>query len=344
MERLPTIAISTATMVRAVVVALILWALFYLRDLVLIVLTSIVIASAIEPAVRSIMRLRIPRVFSVLVVYVLLGMLLVGLFYVFAPLFLEELTALLASLPEQLQSFDVNNVPFGASSLLEQLSLSEIIQSLQISLSNTSFGFVQTASVIFGGLVSFVLIVVFSFYFAVEETGVSDFLRIVIPKRFEEQALALWKRSQVKIGLWMKGQLAIAFLVGVLVYISLTILGVPYALLLALLAAVCELIPLFGPLISMVPAAGIAFTDGGVGIMFVVIGVFVIIQQFENHLLYPLIVTKAVGISPIIVILALLVGGQLAGVMGIILAIPTAVVLQEIVHEIEQRREALKAA
>lgn len=338
MERLPTIAISTATIVKVAFIGLLLWALFYLREIVLIVLTSIVIASAIEPAVRSLMRLKLPRVFSVLLVYLVLGTLLVGVFYVFAPLFLDEVTSLLSSLPSQLSSISAQTVPNGVSELLERVSLSEFLQSLQVSLSSTSFGFVQTASVVFGGLLSFILVVVFSFYFAVEETGVEDFLRIVIPKRYEERALALWKRSQVKIGLWMKGQLAIAFIVGVFVYLGLTIVGVQYALLLAILSAFFELIPLFGPVLAAVPAAGIAFTDGGLGLMLVVIGVFVIIQQFENHLLYPLVVTKAVGVSPIVIILALLIGGQLAGLMGIILAVPAAVILQEIVHEVEHER------
>ena len=199
----------------------------------------------------------------------------------------------------------------------------------------------QTASAIFGGLMGFVLVVVFSFYFAVQETGVDDFLRVVTPLRYQERVQNLWKRSQIKIGLWMQGQLALALIIGVLVYLGLTILGVPYALLLGLLAAVFELIPVFGPVLSAIPAAAIALTDGGVTLMFLVIGLFAVIQQFENHLIYPLVVTKVVGVPPLLVILALLVGAKLAGFLGIILSVPAAAVIQELVYELGQERKKL---
>ena len=187
----------------------------------------------------------------------------------------------------------------------------------------------------------FVLVVVFSFYFAVQETGVDDFLRVVTPLRYQERVQNLWKRSQIKIGLWMQGQLALALIIGVLVYLGLTILGVPYALLLGLLAAVFELIPVFGPVLSAIPAAAIALTDGGVTLMFLVIGLFAVIQQFENHLIYPLVVTKVVGVPPLLVILALLVGAKLAGFLGIILSVPAAAVIQELVYELGQERKKL---
>lgn len=337
----PTISISTSTVVKTVLLILLVWALLYLKEIVLIVLTSIVIASAIEPAVRWFMRYRFPRVFAVLSVYVLAGTALASLFYAFAPLLLEEFSTLLTRLPEYLGSLNAEQVPLGSQTLLDQLSLSEILRGLQSSLSNTSIGFVQTASAIFGGLMGFVLVVVFSFYFAVQETGVDDFLRVVTPLKYQDRVQNLWKRSQVKIGLWMQGQLALALIIGVLVYLGLTILGVPYALLLGLLAAVFELIPVFGPVLSAIPAAAIALTDGGVTLMLLVIGLFVVIQQFENHLIYPLVVTKVVGVPPLLVILALLVGAKLAGFLGVILSVPAAAVIQELVYELGQERKRL---
>jgi predicted PurR-regulated permease PerM len=343
MERISTVTISTTAIVKTILLVLLVWLLFFLKDLVLIVLTSIVIASAIEPSVRWFLARGLARVFSVLLIYILAGLTLASVFYVFAPLFLEEVSSLLASLPNYLNSFDVSKVPFGASSLLEQLSFSEVLQSLQLSLSSMSLGFVETASIVFGGLTSFILVVVFSFYFAVQETGVDDFLRIVTPQKYQKRVLSLWKRSQMKIGLWMKGQLTLAFIVGVLVYLGLTVLGVSYALVLAIIAAFFELIPLFGPVLAAVPAAGLALSDGGFGLMLMVIGLFIIIQQFENHLLYPLVVTKVVGIPPLLVILALLIGAQVAGLLGIILSVPAAVVLQELLHEIDEERAGVLA-
>jgi len=338
MPPIPTISISTSTIIRTLLLVLLVWALFYLKEIVLIVLTSIVIASAVEPAVRWFMRYRFPRVFAVLSVYVLTGAALASLFYAFAPLLLEEFSTFLTQLPEYIGTLSTTESLLPSQTLLDQISVSEILQGLQVALSDTSVGFVQTASAIFGGLLGFVLVIVFSFYFAVQETGVDDFLRIITPLKYQERVQNLWKRSQVKIGLWMQGQLALALIVGVLVYLGLTILSVPYALLLAILAAFFELIPVFGPILSAIPAAAIAFTSGGLPLMLLVIGLFLIIQQFENHLIYPLVVTKVVGVPPLLVILALLVGAKLAGFLGVILSVPAAAVIQELVREIEEER------
>lgn len=341
MHETPTISISTSTIVKTILLILLVWALFFLQEIVLIVLTSIVIASAVEPAVAWFVRYRIPRVFSVLFVYLATGAVLAGLFYAFAPIFLEEFSQLLTALPEYLGALEVAGTPLTTQTLLAELSVSEILQGLQVSLSSTSAGLLQTASAVFGGLLGFILVVVFSFYFAVQETGVDDFLKIITPVQYQERILRLWRRSQIKIGLWMQGQLALALIIGVLVYLGLTILQVPYALLLALVAALFELIPVFGPILSAIPAAGIALTHGGVTLMLLVIGLFVIIQQFENHLIYPLVVTKVVGVPPLLVILALLVGAKLAGFLGIILSVPAAAVIQELVHEIQEQRARL---
>lgn len=341
MHDAPVITISTSTIVKSILLVLLVLALFFLREIVLIVLTSIVIASAIEPAVTWFRAYKIPRVFSVLIIYLTAGSVIAALFYAFAPLFLDEFSTLLANLPSYLSALDLPGAPAQSQALIEELSLSEVLQGLQLSLSNTSVGLVQTASAVFGGLLGFILVIVFSFYFAVQETGVDDFLRIITPLKYQDRVLTLWKRSQVKIGLWMQGQLALALIIGVLVYLGLTILGVPYALLLAILAAVFELIPVFGPILSAIPAAAIALTHGGLTLMFIVIGLFVIIQQFENHLIYPLVVTKVVGVPPLLVILALIVGAKLAGFLGIILSVPAAAIIQELVQELQRERARL---
>ena len=338
-----SISISTFTIIKVILLILLVWALFYLKEIVLIVLTSIVLASAIEPAVAWFMRYRIPRVFSVLLVYVITGAVFASLFYAFAPVFLEEFSTLLVQLPGYLGALDLPGTSLSSQTLVSELSVSELLQGLQVSLTNTSAGLIQTASVIFGGLVGFILVIVFSFYFAVQETGVDDFLRIITPLKYQERVQLLWKRSQRKIGLWMQGQLALALIIGVLVYLGLTILGVPYALLLAILAAVFELIPVFGPILSAIPASAIALTSGGPTLMLLVIGLFVIIQQFENHLIYQLVVTKVVGVPPLLVILALLVGAKLAGFLGVILSVPAAAVIQELVYELEQERKRFAA-
>ena len=136
----------------------------------------------------------------------------------------------------------------------------------------------------------------------------------------------------------MQGQLILALIMGVLVYLGLTILGVKHALLLAVIAAVFEIIPVFGPVLSAVPAVLIGFADGGVTIGVLVIALYVIFQQFENHLIYPLVVTRVVGVPPLLIILALFIGFELAGFLGVILSVPVAATIQELARDIESGR------
>lgn len=341
-----TINISFGTIVKTTLFLLLVWFLFILKEIVLIVLTAVVIASAMEPAVAWLIRHRIPRVFSVLLVYALLILSLTILFYAFAPILIQETSSLLQRLPAYTDSLNLSEQINGtlATEEVAKLDVGSIVGGLRDVFSITSGGFFQTASAVFGGVLGFILVIVFSFYFSVQETGVDDFLRIVTPASYQDKVINLWKRSQRKIGLWMQGQLVLAVIIGVLTYLGLTLLDVRYALLLAILAAVFELIPVFGPVLSGIPAVAISFLDGGTTAALLVIGLFVIIQQFENHLIYPLVVTKVVGVPPLLVILALLVGANLAGFFGIILAVPAAAVVQELVHDIEQNRSQKRNA
>jgi predicted PurR-regulated permease PerM len=166
-------------------------------------------------------------------------------------------------------------------------------------------------------------------------------LRIITPAKNEKYIIDLWNRTQRKIALWLKGQLILGLIVGVLIFIVLSIFGLPYALLLALATAVFELIP-FGVTLAMVPATGIAYVEGGITLAALVLASYVVIQQIENYVLQPLVVKKIVGISPLVVILSVLIGFELAGFWGLILAVPVAVALLEYVDDLEKKRVAFE--
>jgi len=328
--------------------------IFYLKDLVLILLTAIVIASAIEPATKWFSRYKIPRVPAVLFVYTIIVAAVFGIFYLFIPAILDEASGFFADLPQYINSIGLSG-PITSESVISPsavaesvstvkgFSLSSIITDLQSSFVNVSEGFFRVLNTVFGGIFSLILIVVFSFYFAVQERGIDDFLKIITPVRHQKYIIDLWKRSQKKIGLWMQGQLILALIIGVLTYLGLTIFGVPYALLLAILAAIFELIPIFGPILAAIPATIIAFASGGVSLGVFVIGLYLIIQQFENHLIYPLVVKKVVGVPPLLVIIAIIIGAKLAGFLGIILSVPVAAAVQELVADIQKNKEKMLA-
>jgi len=179
---------------------------------------------------------------------------------------------------------------------------------------------------------------VLSFYFALQETGVDDFLRLVLPLKHEDYAVNLWRRAQKKIGLWMQGQILLSVIVGVLVYLGLLIIGIPHAFLLAVVTSMAEIIPVFGSLLSGVIAAAVASSAGGVALALIVIGLYIVVNQFESNLIYPLIVKKVVGLPPLLVILALIAGGTLAGFLGVLLSVPIAAVALEFLSDLEKRK------
>ncbi len=338
------IKITAGTIIKIIALLVLAGALWYLRDLVLVIIISIVIASAVAPAARALAKYKIPRALSILVVYLAFFAAFFSIMYFFVPPVLKEASGLLTTLPTSVQTFESTaSNTFGLPAFMGDLSLTGAINELNnlfTSLTDNAFAMI---SVVFGGLLSFILIVVFSFYFAVNERGVEEFLRVITPLRNEKYIIDLWHRSQRKIGLWMQGQLILGLIVGVLVYLGLTILGIEYALVLAVAAALFELIPVFGPILAAVPAVALGFASGGLTLAIAVIVFYIIIQQFENHLIYPLVVTKVVGVPPLLVILALVIGAKLAGIIGILLSIPMAAVVQELFADLDkQRRSVLK--
>jgi len=341
MDRDINVRISAGTIVTILLFLAGVALLWYLRDIVLVLLTAIVIASAMEPAVRALTRHGLHRVLAVIVMYVLVGGVFFTLLFLFVPPILTDAANFLNRLPAALTELNISDVTHGLlpwGSFSDVVSPAQLLTSISSTLSDTTGGVFTTVSAFFGGLTSFVLVVVFSFYLSVQETGVDDFLRVITPTQHEVYVLNLWRRSQDKIGKWMQGQVVLGLIVGVLLYLGLTILGMPNALLLAILAAVFELIPVFGQILAAIPAVALAFGNGGVTAALLVAGLYLVVQQFEAHLIYPVVVKKVVGVPPLLVILALIVGAKLAGFLGILLSVPIASALQEFVADIDRKK------
>lgn len=339
-----TINISMGTIAKSIVVILFFATLFVLKDLVLVLLMSIVVASAVEPGTQWFTRRNVPRVFAVIFIYLCVAIALVCIvFFLFLPL-LSESSDFLRNSPTYfnagfISDYIAHNEFFGSDSLAgitNSLNLEKIILQINETISNVSSNAFGTVATVFGGILSFFLTIILSFYLAVEEDGVGKFLKAITPIKHEQYIVSLWKRSQRKIGLWMQGQLLLAVIIGMLVYLGLLILNVPNALLLATLAAAFEIIPLFGPILASIPAIMIAFVTGSFPLAIMVIGLYIIVHQFENQLIYPLVVKKVVGVSPIVSIVALAAGFQLAGFVGLILAVPIAAAIIEFFDDLEK--------
>ena len=347
------ISITSGTIFTALLIVAGVYVFWLLRDLALLVLTAIVIASAIEPGIAFLIRRRVPRFVAALLMYVFVFGALFSILYFFFPPIVADAAKFISVMPQYLNTINIAASLPGvadASSLVSggngAQSFVQTLLSLQSIFTASSGGVVQLIVTFFGGVFSLVLVVVLSFYFALQDTGVDDFLRMVMPVAYEEYSVDLWKRAQKKIGLWMQGQILLSVIVGILVYLGLLIIGVPYALLLAVFTALVEIIPIFGSLLSGVVAVMVGYSDGGVAIAAIVAGLYIVVNQFESNLIYPLIVKKIVGIPPLLVIVALIAGYTLAGFLGVLLSVPVAAVLLEFLNDFDKRkrREAQKHA
>lgn len=341
-EKAINVSITFATIIKAVVFLLFIYALFLLKELVIVILASIVIASAVDPFTRGLQRIKIPRPFAVGIVFSGLIATIISVIYLFVPVLIEQFSGFILTIPDFLERLDFlaqGNTYFSELNILgdfqAQLQSVDIISTIKAALFGIGGGVIHTAGALFNSVTQLVLITVISFYFAVQEKGIEDFLRVIIPLKNEAYAIDLWKRSQAKIGKWMQGQIILGLLMGVLTFIGLWAIGLrEYALFLSILIAFAELIPLFGPILAMIPAIFLGFTVGGPEIGLQITGFYIILQQLENHVLVPLVNKKLVGVPPLMVILSLLIGASLLGFWGLILAVPLAAAILEFTRDV----------
>ena len=349
MDKEIRVSITSGTIFTALLIVVGVYLFWILRDLALLVLTAIIIASAIEPGVAFFIRYSIPRFISALLVYVLVFGAIFSILYFFFPPIIADAAGFLSAMPRYLDTINItaplSNITNTVSVVSSQSQAQSYIQtllSLQSLFTSSSGSVLQLLITFFGGIFSLMLVIVLSFYFALQDTGVVDFIRLVMPVKYEEYYVDLWKRSQKKIGLWMQGQILLSVIVGILVYLGLLIIGVPYALLLAVFTAMVEIIPVFGSIIAGVVAVIVGYSDGGVAIAAIVAGLYIVVNQFESNLIYPLIVKKIVGIPPLLVIVALIAGYTLAGFLGAILSVPVSAVLLEFINDFDKRKRRVQ--
>ena len=335
------ISISPRSMIIAVVIGLVVYAMWHIHDTILVILTAVVLATFISSGVSVFERIKIPRSVSVPIMYLLGIGLIVGAVSVFIPIFVDELVGLLDLLPAD--SGLGNIVGFLGDGQFKQVVSSGSIAGDPFALLgqlreqfSTGNAF-QSISQVFGGVINAVLVVVISFYLSMRERGVEQFLRIVTPIRYENYILDVWKRSRVKIAGWFRGQVLLALINSVMTYAALMVIGVPYAFMLSLIAFLLSLIP-FGIVLATVPAVVLAFLSGGLPMTLATLVLYIVLQQIENYISQPIIIRRVTGVPSLIVLLAVVIGAQLAGLLGVILAIPVAVIVLEVINDMERRK------
>jgi predicted PurR-regulated permease PerM len=347
MKETTTISISSGTILRVFTWSMVFFGLFYVRDFVVALLVAVVLASTVEMPVRLLGKWGVPRAVSVIGIFLSLLLLIAATVLVFLPPLADDIALFIKTLPKILESVRIfgkdmgfKDLSIAISDLSRDISKGEILSVLKTSFFGTS-GFFATTSAVIGSVINLILTFVLAFYLALEEHGVQKFLKLIVPKKQEAYVTDLWARAQKKIGLWMQGQLLLSLLVSLLVYIPMLILDMPYAALLAILAFTGELIPMVGLTLATIPALFLAWVHGGTSLLGVVALIYFIISQLENHVLYPKVMNKMVGVPSVVVIIAIVIGAKLAGIWGVLLAVPLASILMELADDLGKRKSEI---
>ena len=325
-------------------------ALFIARDALILIYISLLIAIGFGPVVRAIehQRLvsvgtkRLPRWFAILVVYFVIIGVLVGIAALVIPPLVDQARELWRELPSLFNRAQSYLIKWGL--MARPITLEEAVQSVPggASTKSAATSAVGTVATAVGTVVkvvfAFITIVILAFYLLIDGQSLFvGFARLFPPERRAEVTRA-GREISTKVSAWMIGQLILAGTIGLSSAIGLYLLGVPYFYVLALISAAGELIPVVGPILSAIPAAGAALTVSPQTALWVLV-FFFLQQQAENHLLVPKIMQRQVGVSAAVVIAALLIGGALLGIVGAVLAIPTAAILQVVLQAVFNERE-----
>lgn len=334
------IDISLISIVKFFLVLMVIVFLYFIKDILAILFVALLLSAAVGPAVNSLARRKIPKSLSVLVMFFLIIAFIAMVIILLIPPISQQLHQFTINLPEYADK--VNQFFSSIEKFTWQFSqasgLQTATQAIQQSLQFGAGSVFDTIFSIFGGLISFLVVLVITFYLIVEEDAVRQTTKIIVPNKYQDFLADLIKKIQIKINAWLKGQFILSFIVGLLVYLGLLILGVDYALILALVAFVGEFIPYLGPVLAAIPALFVSFIASPILALFVLI-LFIIIQQAENHILVPKVMQRAVGLNPVISVIALLLGAKLAGLVGVILAIPVATAFGVLIKEIYLAKE-----
>ncbi len=331
------INITAYGIIKIVLVLILCYFLFQIRQILAILFISLVLASAFDPWVVFLKRKKIPRPVSMILIYLITFLVISGIMLLIIPPIIQQVGDLSGQYP-----FVSEKIRSGIEALKGISSFDSVWNSFLLS-SETYPELVGTFQTVFakisgfvGGVFTFFLILVITFYMVVEESAMKKVIWSITPQKHQEKVMRLANEIQQKIGLWLRGQLILSFIIFTLIYILLSILGVKYALVLALIAGLTEFVPYLGPILASIPAIFLAFSQKPILALFVIIFYYVI-QVMENNLIVPKVMQRVVGLNPIVSIAVLLIGFKIGGIIGAVLSIPVVTAVMVVYHDIFEK-------
>lgn len=329
--------ISTTTILKVVLIGLTIWFLATISQVLVIVFVALVLAAAIDPWITRLERMGMARGWAMTIIFVSAMALISLIVILFVPLVVDQLGKFTQAFPklyERVFSLYQNNQDSVALDTIQKG-----LQNLNSALSDVTKGVFSSVFGFFGGLVSVISVLVLTFYLTLEEKGMKRIAVDLAPAKYRPYLIQLFNRIEDRLGDWLRGQLILGLIIGTLTLIGLLAFKVEFAVVLALIAGLTELIPIIGPFIGAIPAVIVAFSQDPI-LALIVMGLYIVIQQLENNLIVPRVMSKATGLNPVIVIVSILVGGKVAGITGVILAVPTMIIITTFLEDFLEEKKA----
>jgi len=319
------IAISTGTILKVLGILLALGLAWILRDILLYTFTAFMIAGVMYPLAKWAERHHVPKGLTVAIVYILLISVLVTAISFLVPALLDQTRLAAGAFGNTLGWLqDATGLLRDIASRMGiQAGTPPTIAGVASQAQEVALGFIGTLNSVAGGLAGAFIVIVLSFYIIIEDEAARRAFRSLVPTGYQEFASRLIWQVVEKLGAWMRGQLALSASISTTYFITFTVLGLPYPLLLSLVAGLFEFVPYLGPMVAGAVAIFIAFTIAPWKALVVAI-IIIVIQQVQNNIVAPMVMRRAVGLNPVVSILAFLVGAKLFGAVGAIFAIPVA--------------------
>jgi predicted PurR-regulated permease PerM len=333
-----------------VFVALGFWLLYRFYQVVFILFIAIVLGTVIRPIVTWLHRRGLPRIAGLIFVYILLLTLLISFVLLLVPLIIKQGTMIAAAIPgyyQSLRGWMVNYpnqliVRLGAFLPATLPTLAPVLQQTGpqvLATAEQALGYVSTmAKTIFITIVIFVL----AFYWTLDGPRTIQSLLLLVPQDQRESINKLILAMETKVSSFIAGQGILCLIIGILALAAYLLIGLPNALVLALIAGIMEAIPIIGPLLGATAAGLVALSIAPIKLVWVILAT-VIIQQLENNLLVPRVMRKAVGVNPFVTLLAFFAFSSFFGIAGALMAIPMAAIIQLLLDRFVFRTAVLES-
>jgi predicted PurR-regulated permease PerM len=330
--------ISWGTIMKFGIAILVFYLLYLMRDILILIIFALIFSVLFNPAIDFLAKRKIPRVMAVVIVYFAIFGLFGFLIYSIVPIFIYEIQQFAQFFP---QYFDKLAPVLRSLGLGALQSFESFTSALQVGLLKASSSILNAVGAVFGGIFSALTVFSISTFLSMEEKGIEKTLSLLFPKKYEAVVLSIWDKCQKKVAGWFGSRILACFLVGLMTFLACKILAVKYAISFGLLAAITNIIPIIGPLLAGVIMVLFTLLTSWTKAIFLLI-IFILIQQIEGNIITPLLTKKFIGMPPVLVIIALIIGGKLWGIMGAVLAIPLFGILFEFIKEFFKKKREEK--